>query len=314
VSSCTWKSALLVVVLGACDRSSKPVPRRLPSSDVSLSVVIDSSAPAPDGSHTVERPTDIITPTVITLSPWYDTHLGVQWRESTVRFSAISGSAQWPGMVTGRLHWTVTRIDLSRIKLTVERAPSDSIAALMATDSGALAAVNGGFFEPGFAPSGLVWSNATLVRDVTTRGGSGILQIRDGIAEIISSATHDAGMPMFGEVELGLQCGPRLIETGGRVGIYRDDRQFAARTAVCLRNNGRTLDLIATWNLHEPLRGPGLYYFSRMLAAPSPVGDPAGCDTALNLDGGPSTATFARLPGQKVRHPGHWLHVRGDCW
>jgi hypothetical protein len=96
-------------------------------------------------------------------------------------------------------------------------------------------------------------------------------------------------------VRLAVQCGPRLVEHDGTIGIHRDDGRRYARTAACVREGGRTLDFVLVWNAGDPMRGPGLLSFARMLlASPSFVGDAAPCERALNLDGGPSTGAFVR--------------------
>ena len=51
------------------------------------------------------------------------------------------------------------------------------------------------------------------------------------------------------------------------------------------------------------------------VAAPSPVGDPAGCEMALNLDGGPSTGVIVR-GARDARNPAlgpvPWVLVARD--
>ncbi len=198
-----------------------------------------------------------------------------------------------------RLLWTVLRFDLSRWSLQVERSPDDTVTGLART-----AAVNAGYFEPDHAPSGLLISRGHVLGRPATRGGSGVLTLRNGRASIEASA----GFPEDFAGELAVQCGPRLVEEGGLVGVHRDDGHRFARTAACVRDAGRTLDLVLTWNLHDPLRGPGLQWFARRLAGPSPTGDPSGCERALNLDGGPSTGfSIAGAPGHPALGPTPWL-------
>jgi exopolysaccharide biosynthesis protein len=65
----------------------------------------------------------------------------------------------------------------------------------------------------------------------------------------------------------------------------------AARTAACVRDGGRTLELYLT----EPRDlGPSLSELAHFLLE-------QGCEHALNLDGGPSTAAAYRDAGQLVR-------------
>lgn len=204
----------------------------------------------------------------------------IRWRRTTVR-NPDDGQL---------LEWLVVRLDVSRVTLAALSPPGESIAAL-AQDPRVLFAVDGGFFDHAHRPAGTLISRGRRIANYNPRGGSGLLLIRQGRAEVMESSTPlDEGL----FIDLAVQCGPRLIERDGSVGIYRDDGHRFARTAACVRHGGRTLDFVLTWSPAHPLRGPGLYAFARMLAAPSPVGDPAGCERALNLDGGPSTGVFVR--------------------
>lgn len=202
-----------------------------------------------------------------------------------------------------RLVWTVLRLDLSRWTLRAWRSPDDRMTGL-APDRSVLAAINGAYFEPDFAPSGLLLSNGVTLGRIAPRGGSGVLTLRRGLASVEASD----GFPEDFAGELAVQCGPRLVEEGGIVGIHRDDGRRFARTAACVRDRGRTLDLVLTWNLDAPLRGPGLQWLARRLAGPSPTGDPTGCERALNLDGGPSTGfRLAGSAGHEPLGPTPWL-------
>jgi hypothetical protein len=202
-----------------------------------------------------------------------------------------------------RLVWTVLRLDLARWSLRAERSPDDTVAGL-AGDPGVVAAVNGGFFEPDHAPSGIVLSQGVTLGRYAPRGGTGVLTVRAGRASVEAAA----GFPEAFGGELAVQCGPRLVEEGGVVGVYRDAGRRAARTAACVRDGGRTLDLVLTWNVDDPRLGPGLRWLARRLAGPSPTGDRGGCERALNLDGGPSTGfRLAGGRGHPAPGPTPWL-------
>lgn len=208
-----------------------------------------------------------------------------------------------PGFDESRLRWAVIRVDLARWSLRVERSPDDRVAGL-AGDPGVAAAVNAGFFEPDLSPSGMLVCRGVTLGRRAPRGGSGLFTVRAGVASVEAA---DAQPEDFGG-ELAVQCGPRLVEEGGVVGVHRDDGRRFARTAACVRDGGRTVDLIATWNPDDPVRGPGLLWFARRLAVPSPTGDARGCDRALNLDGGPSTGLYVRGgDGHPATGPTPWL-------
>ena len=86
----------------------------------------------------------------------------------------------------------------------------------------------------------------------------------------------------YGErsVDFAVQCRPRLV-VGSRVNIRSDDGRRAARTALCLRDAGRTIELASARDNGDG--GPTLFQLAAELLA-------EGCEEALNLDGGPSTA------------------------
>jgi uncharacterized protein YigE (DUF2233 family) len=164
-------------------------------------------------------------------------------------------------------------------------------------------AINGGFFEPDFAPSGLVVSRGVVLSRARPRGGSGILVIEGGIARLVSAEGADVSHATF-----AIQSGPRLIEPGGVLGINADAPARARRSAVCIRDEGRMLDFIVAERVDGP-DGPGLHALARWLVAGIPFGEP-GCDAALNLDGGPSTALDLRDDPQRfVRPHGPVVHA-----
>jgi hypothetical protein len=90
--------------------------------------------------------------------------------------------------------------------------------------------------------------------------------------------------------DLAIQCRPRLLSDGALVANL-DSHGRAARTAVCTRDGGRMLEVY----LSDPDElGPSLYDLARWLLV-------QGCEHALNLDGGPSTAAAYREHGRTVR-------------
>lgn len=234
---------------------------------------------------------------------WRTLAPGLRWRESRERFADEAGAPRESA-------WVVARVDLSRRSLEVVRSTNDRVDGVAGRP---LLSVNAGFFEPDLRPSGALQSRGVALGVAGPRGGSGVLVIEGGRARLLGREVLDGGAP-WGPAALVLQCGPRLVEGDGRVGIYRDDGRRFARTVACLRDGGRTLDLIATWQVDAPLRGPGL----RDLAVRLARGDETaarGCEAALNLDGGPSTGIAARSRGDAWRYahdalgPTPWLLI-----
>ncbi len=265
----TARLVAIAIALAACTRRAPP--RRVRPA----SRVVESVAPAP------------------AVVVWSTVSPGFTWTQVDPQFDEAPS----------RLVWTVLRLDLARWSLRVGRSPDDSVAGLAAAP-GVRAAVNGGFFEPDHSPSGLLLSAGDVLGRYAPRGGTGVLAVRTGRASVEAAQ----GFPEDFAGELAVQCGPRLVEVGRIVGVHRDDGRRYPRTAACVRDAGRTLDLVLTWDLDAPLRGPGLLWFARRLAGPSPTGDRDGCEVALNLDGGPSTGFYlAGAPGHPAPGPTPWL-------
>jgi uncharacterized protein YigE (DUF2233 family) len=179
--------------------------------------------------------------------------------------------------------WRVARVDLSRSRLRIRAVESRNLADLL-QDANLALAVNGGFFDRDLSASGLLISAGTKLAETRRGGGSGILIVRDSRAELIGR--EDTLPP---KLDFALQCGPRLIERDGSVGIHRNDEKRAARTVACVRDGGRQLDLIVAFTPERRGDGPTLFELAQRLSMPLAADDQSGCEAALNLDGGPST-------------------------
>ena len=125
-----------------------------------------------------------------------------------------------------------------------------------------------------------------------------MLVIAQGLARLLPRGT---ALP--DDADFAVQCGPRLIEPGGAIGIRTDDGQRAARTAACIREGGRELNLIVAASQQRLGAGPGLFQLARWLAEPLAAGEPSGCEAALNLDGGPSTGLVVASAAELFRAP-----------
>lgn len=234
---------------------------------------------------------------------WRELAPGARWFEGRERFTDERG-----GLFDAV--WVVARVDLRRRSFEIVRSLNDRIDGV---SHDPLISINAGFFEPDRRPSGALRSGGVVFGAPGVRGGSGVLVIEARRARLLNREALDAPNAL-GERALVLQCGPRLVETDGRAGVYRDDGRRFARTVACLRDEGRTLDLIATWQADAPLRGPGLRDLAQRLARADATA-PRGCEAALNLDGGPSTGIAARDLAGRWRYahqalgPTPWLIV-----
>jgi uncharacterized protein YigE (DUF2233 family) len=156
-------------------------------------------------------------------------------------------------------------------------------------------AVNGGFFDERGEPVGLAISEGEVRSRFAPGLSGGVLWIRDGHAHL--SATEDYAET---NVDFAAQCRPRLV-VASHSNIRSDDGRRAARTAICLRDGGRQIEFVMA--PADTKGGPTLFELAAELVV-------AGCEAALNLDGGPSTgwadtmgpAPFFQPPAAPVRH------------
>ena len=150
-----------------------------------------------------------------------------------------------------------------------------------------LAGTNGGYFQPDFAPVGLLLSHGKLVqKPAHSRLLSGALVVTGH-----RIALRRSSEPLPGKnARQAVQAGPFLVEFGRRVPGLNGART-ARRTAVFTDGN-RRWGLVTSTSL-------SLEEFGAVLATPALL--PAGLkiDRALNLDGGSSTGLWARQPGQE---------------
>ncbi len=146
-------------------------------------------------------------------------------------------------------------------------------------------AINGGFFDPEARPVGLAVSNGKVLSRFSRPMSGGVFVVSDGVAKVVATETFDPGV----HAEFAVQCRPRLV-VDGRANVRSDDGQRAERTALCVREAGRTVDVL----IAEPAsgsHGPSLMALGRYLA------ETVHCEDALNLDGGPSTGVAFRPEG-----------------
>jgi Phosphodiester glycosidase len=147
----------------------------------------------------------------------------------------------------------------------------------------ALLAMNGGYWEWHLGKPrmmGYVVSQGKQLSPVRKKLDGGTLIVQQARARILASSQLPATPA---DVEWAVQCKPRLVQAG-KVVANLSAQGHTARTAVCIRDGGHTLDAY----LSDPAdRGPTLAELGDWLAA-------EGCVDALNLDGGPSTAAAFR--------------------
>lgn len=158
---------------------------------------------------------------------------------------------------------------------------------------GAHLAINGGFFDRAFEAEGYVASEGRVLSEYDRDLGGGVITGREGRA-----AQHDGeafAVPAE-PPEWAIQAKPRLVVEGA-LNIRSDNGRRAARTALCLKNEGRELMVVVIPADED--EGPTLYELGEQLVR-------EGCEEALNLDGGPSTGFVSRegrsMPRGPIRH------------
>ncbi|MCP1561084.1 hypothetical protein J2W73_004436 [Methylorubrum extorquens] len=181
--------------------------------------------------------------------------------------------------------------------VTIADQPMGSTAKALREKTGSVAALPGGFFERdpnnNLSPSGLVIVDKAVIKQVTQGAGTGVLAISEDMTSIA-----DARSSSLSSLTFGLQSGPILVETGGRMGVYRNDRVRLERAAICVNKDILILVFVGG-------SGLSLYDLSELLVSPEGSGG-LGCDSALNLDGGPSAQLSLGSDGRIVEKPGFW--------
>lgn len=168
--------------------------------------------------------------------------------------------------------------------LRVIDSPSPGNATLQNTlrAAGALAGVNGNYFQKDFTPVGLVISgNQTVHPFQTAKILSGIAGVTpDGRTRILRSGSYDPHKNIFTQA---LQCGPVLVEEGKPVAGL-DDAKIARRTVIATGPGGNTaLIYMSSVTLAEAAR---ILSIHGILDTWTPA-------IALNLDGGSSSGLWA---------------------
>lgn len=171
----------------------------------------------------------------------------------------------------------VVRLDPAQVQFQVGYAPeSPRSISRWAREGGALAAINGGFFdEQNRTVSLLIIGGQAVGESYSGRGGmfsvaqDGALRLR-GLAD----APYDPAEPLAE----ALQGWPLLMQPGGATAYSFEDGERARRSALAIDRAGRVL-LIASPNASFTLAGLAAWLASSDLEI----------DAAVNLDGGSST-------------------------
>lgn len=169
------------------------------------------------------------------------------------------------------------RFDLEKYRLeVVVPGPKNPLSAsALRAETGAVAAINGGFFDEKWRSLGMRIGRGKTFIGLRPRVDWGVLFVRGGRAQIV----HSREFRVDPAIEEAIQVGPRLLAAGQPLKLKP---QSARRTAVALDREGRYLTLVvadapaSAQRVAEALAGLGF-------------------DAALMLDGGPSTQLSLEL-------------------
>lgn len=182
--------------------------------------------------------------------------------------------------------WFTFRLASVELRIVDVGASRELPRALESDDD--MLAVNAGFFDEHDAPLGLSRSRGARLSAFAPKLSGGVLEVDGDRGTLFESETYDkVRTPTF-----AVQCRPRLV-VGGHANVRSDDKKRAERTALCLRDGGKTLSVVVVENGE---RGPSLFAVGRYLEA-------RGCEDALSLDGGPSTGVVYRGEGGPIERP-----------
>lgn len=226
-------------------------------------------------------------------------------RSSSVRTQSLGSGAELHEFsargVSETAEVRVVVFDSQRCSLRVLDQPSANAGSGVITplmrSAGALAGVNGGFFHPDFRPLGLMISDGRRAGQFTRTS------LVSGSFLTIGQEPYLVWNAEFmGErgVNQMLQAGPRLVDNGFAL-TSLNRTKHATRTFIA--TDGKRQWALGT------VRGITLAGLGELLASPG-VLPGLQAQRALNLDGGRSTAFYARTPGgRELAEPG-WSTVR----
>lgn len=180
---------------------------------------------------------------------------------------------------------------LDRFEMTIEdTGMTTALDSVMTTANGELA-VNAGFFGPDQKPVGLSMSNGVILTRLSKATSGGVLVSDGSTAKLFATEDFDLrDAASDASYKFALQCRPRLV-VDKLVNIKSDDGKRAERTALCVRAEGKVVDVVVIRGSDDgESPGPSLFALAQHLAN-------AGCESALNLDGGPSTGVAWREDG-----------------
>ena len=170
----------------------------------------------------------------------------------------------------------LARVDPARVRFRVlyDRANPRQVSEWF-TSARPLLAVNAGYFTEDYHATGMIISDGTR-RGQSYTGFGGMFAVRADKVEVrwLVAKPYSPSEPL----RQAVQAFPMLVHSGGKAGLSEDDGQIARRSVVGQDRKGRIVFVVS----------PDAFFTLKNLAAFLAASD-LGLDTALNLDGGPSS-------------------------
>ncbi|MEM9478945.1 MAG: phosphodiester glycosidase family protein [Verrucomicrobiota bacterium] len=139
---------------------------------------------------------------------------------------------------------------------------------------------NGGIYEPGLVPSGLLIQDGKELNPVNRRDGSGnfflkpngVFVIRGGKAEVVYTTDYRDSTG----VSFAVQSGPLLLKDGNTHPVFKANSKYRLhRNGIGVRKDGKVIIAITDF---RQAKHPTLYEFADFFRT-------QGCEDALFLDG-----------------------------
>jgi len=177
------------------------------------------------------------------------------------------------------------RIDPAEYNIKVELAPNEKegfTASEMARRSGALVAVNGGFFTPEHTSIGLIMNNGKEMRPLHKTSWWSVFYIENGKPRISTPSSFKASK----DISMALQVGPRLTVDGTMISTLKEGT--STRSAVGIDRTGKVVIAVTSGF------GISLKELARRMSGSVFEGG-LDCPDAMALDGGSSSQIYAKI-------------------
>ncbi|HTK11301.1 MAG TPA: phosphodiester glycosidase family protein [Ktedonobacteraceae bacterium] len=203
-----------------------------------------------------------------------------------------------PGIEIRFEHWqspgdnedtvAITRLDLKKVHLSIGYAPTRPLdMSAWMKQTGALAMINGGYFDKNNQSTGLLVSNGQMAGSSYV-GFGGMLAVDAQGNVTLRSLKQQPYDPNTEQLQQATQSSPMLMINGQRT-QFEADSVSQRRSVIAIDKQGRLL-LIAS-----PNQAFTLDELADLLASSD-----LSIETALNLDGGASTGLYVNGPNQKI--------------